>query len=302
MDFSPPDDDAALAEWTGGLDKDLQWMILAPSIAITVSSVFFLLCLFPQSYSFISKYRFSTPAAILTFACWCSNLIVTMHSHSSLAVNGRGEIITANQYYFSWASCSTSFLNMLGYLRRGEPESVLAILWSAILKISLVMVSASVHVWGNIKDECLDEDGAMIMDNASHQNFCQRTRFSLTAAYVGTVISLAALVLRIWVFRCFAILELVASVVMMGLFTYGTYYVTSIDGPGQVVGDLYYATWIVLICSLVIGESCWEQFSEMFLKKPEVNDFNVAGSPSKESEETTSTSSSQFVAAQLTTF
>ena len=135
------------------------------------------------------------------------------------------------------------------------------------------MISAAVHVWSNIRENCKDES---IYEDGFHYSFCKRTEFALYAGYVALVVSVLFLVLRIWVFRHFAIFELIASFIMMGLFTIGTYLITGIDGPGQVVGDLYYATWGVLVFSLVIGESCWEQFSEQYLRQNESDDLQKA--------------------------
>jgi len=244
------------------IDRSLQWMIFAPSMAILISSFFFFLTLRPQTYYFAVKHKITLLGSLINFSFWCSNLFITMHAKSSFAVNGRGEIITANQYYFSWASCSTSFLNFLSYLNRGKPESLLAVLWSAILKISLVMISAIHHVWGNIRDNCRDES---IYEDGYHHLFCRRTEFAFYAGYTGFVLSVLLLVLRVCPINHFAVIEVIASFIMMGLFTFGTYLITGIDGPGQVVGDLYYATWGVLVFSLVIGETCWEQFSDQYL-------------------------------------
>ena len=245
------------------VDRALQWMIFAPSMAIILSSFFFILTLRPQSYYFVVKHKITLLGSLLTFGFWCSNLLITMHAQSSFAVNRRGEILAANQYYFSWASCSTSFLNFLSYLNRGKPESILAVLWSAILKISLVMISAAVHVWGNIRENCEDES---IYEDDFHLSFCRRTKFALYAGYIAFAISVLLLITRIPDFRHLAILELITSFSMALLFTLGTYFITGINGPGQVVGDLYYATWGVLTFSIIISETCWEQFSQQYLQ------------------------------------
>lgn len=251
----------------------LSYMVLAPTIAILISFTFFLLCLNQRTYNFITvKTNLVLIASFITFGFWCSNLLVTMHSEYSLAINGRGEIIAANQYYFSWASCSTSFLNFLSYLRRGKPESLLAILWSAILKLSLVMVSAAVHVWHNIGDKCIASSNDLYYAEGDaydfdefHLKFCQRTRFSLFLGYLGFYLSALFLLLRCCVIPHFAIMELVASALLVFFFSLGTYIITGINGPGQVVGDLYYATWIIFIFTLVIGESSYDQYKELYL-------------------------------------
>jgi hypothetical protein len=77
-----------------------KYMIVAPTAVAVLSAVLFLLCLSKVTYEVVSQFWVGGLLALLSFWIWLLDLILTMHSEDSWAVNGVGEIEMANLYYF----------------------------------------------------------------------------------------------------------------------------------------------------------------------------------------------------------
>ena len=88
------------------LSKNQLYVMIAPALVALVSGVMFLLCLRPRGYSAVANLWIGGIISLICFAAWFADLIITMHSQDSWAVNSIGEIRMANLYYFSWASIS----------------------------------------------------------------------------------------------------------------------------------------------------------------------------------------------------
>jgi hypothetical protein len=77
-----------------------KYMIIAPATVAVLSAVLFLLCLSKVTYGVVSQFWVGGLLALVSFWIWLLDLILTMHSEDSWAVNGVGEIEMANLYYF----------------------------------------------------------------------------------------------------------------------------------------------------------------------------------------------------------
>jgi len=85
-----------------------RYMMLSPCVVAFQSLVLFCLCLSKKYYLVASHVCVGGILSVLSFGLWLVDLVLTMHSEDSWAVNGIGEIRFANLYYFSWASILTS--------------------------------------------------------------------------------------------------------------------------------------------------------------------------------------------------
>ena len=226
-------------------------MLFCPTFIAAETSLVFLMCLFPVTYTLIDDFKFGGILSLFTFGAWLSNLVVTMHAESSWAVNAIGDIKMANLYYFSWASIITSGLQMSSYMKKLlgiKPRSILIILWLAIVKVCFVVFGAGVHIWYSINDTC-----------DSGNTFCKRTEFATLVGLIG--MSMGSLV-ALWHMvqktetRVHLYVEMSLSIALLVLFGVGAFVITTIGGPGESVGDLYYATWLAFLVSLAIVKGC----------------------------------------------
>ena len=133
------------------------YMMVAPIVVAVQSLILFALCLSKRCYPFVSSFWCGGLCSIVSFGLWLGNLILTMHSDNSWAVNAIGEIKMANLYYFSWASMITSGLQMSWYVKKLlgiKMKDFLSVVWLAIVKVCFVILGASLHIWHSISDNC----------------------------------------------------------------------------------------------------------------------------------------------------
>ena len=245
------------------LTRTEMYMVIAPAAVALLSAVLFFLCLSRMSYTIVSRTWCGGILSLLSFWTWLANLLLTMHSGDSWAVNGVGEIEMANIYYFSWASIITAGLQLASYMKdafgiKKEPHMI--VVWAAMGKICFVILGAAGHIWHTISDQC---DIIEIQNSAI--TFCSRTILAMIVPATGLVISGLVLFVRVFIptrwfsNRSRAHCEAVLSIFLMLLFGVAAGMITGIGGPGQSVGDLYYSIWFAFWISIRILVSCCDQ-------------------------------------------
>ena len=245
------------------LTRTEKYMVIAPAAVALLSAVLFLLCLSKVSYGIVCRTWCGGILSLLSFWAWLANLILTMHSDDSWAVNGVGEIEMANIYYFSWASIITAGLQLASYMKDAfgiKKEPYMIVVWAAMGKICFVILGAAFHIWHTISDQC---DIIEIQNSAI--TFCSRTILALIVPSTGLLICGLVLFVRLFVptrwfsNRSRAHCEAVLSIFLMLLFGVAAGMITGIGGPGQSVGDLYYSIWFAFWVSIGIFVSCYDQ-------------------------------------------
>ena len=257
----------AASAWDSAYNQDSsltdiqKYLILAPVIVAGLSLILFLLCLKPRLYLVVSHFFFGGIMSIICFGVWVVDLVLTMHSDDSWAVNGIGGIRMANLYYFSWAAIITAGLQMMSYFKPflgDKAKDVMLLVWGAIVKVSFVILGASMHIWHSIEENCTDED-----NQAGAIAFCSRTVFAIVVALTGMFMGCFVLLVRglEWPFtnRIRIHVEAVISIFLVLLFGVAVALITSIGGPGQSVGDLYYSTWLAFWVCIGIFMNCYDQ-------------------------------------------
>ena len=243
------------------------FIVLAPRIVASISLVLFVLCLSRRCYLVASHYCVGGVLAVISFGLWLVNLVLTMHSEESWAVNRIGEIRMANLYYFSWASILTAGLQLMTFVKSLfgiSKNDTMSIVWIGICKVCFVIFGAGMHIWLNISNKC---DIAELMGAVT---FCSRTVLaiivSLTGMLVGGLVVLIRFFQKIYKScqcdRVQAHIEIILSSFLLLLFAAAVALITGIGGPGQVVGDLYYSTWLAFAVSLGIFLHCYDQITQ----------------------------------------
>uniref|UniRef100_A0A7S0CIH6 Uncharacterized protein n=1 Tax=Proboscia inermis TaxID=420281 RepID=A0A7S0CIH6_9STRA len=254
--------------WWNELDRYQMWMVICPGLVMIYAFLIFLLHLNSiLFYSFVGNPAVGTLLSFVSFGLWVTGIVVIMHSESSLAVNGFGEIITANLFYFTWASVITAGVNFMTNVKkllRIREESQAIVLWFGMVKIALVIFGAATQIWRSIDNVCTTSvvgggGGKSNMDEAEF-SMCWRTQYALAAGAIGILVSsfccYALYTMKSYVYLAEA---LSASILTM-VFSAGTRIITGMGGPGESVGDLYYATWLAFMLSMIIGVNVFEEW------------------------------------------
>eukprot|EP00934_Nitzschia_sp_Nitz4_P005631 Nitzschia sp. Nitz4//scaffold8_size234185//87610//93238//NITZ4_001254-RA/size234185-processed-gene-0.154-mRNA-1//-1//CDS//3329559797//5621//frame0 len=259
----------SVSAWDAASNQDAEWsqaqkyLIFGPAIVAAMSILLFIMCLRPTTYNYVSHLCFGGLLSLICFQIWLLDLIITMHSDDSWAVNSIGEMKLANLYYGSWASILLSALLMVSYVKPffgGTSKDSMFVVWAGMVKVCMVILGASSHVWYNIKDSCQNEE-----IDAGEMTFCMRTRFAIGVGILGVVSGWGVMGSRL--LGCGISphrrnqAETIISVFLVLVFGTAVALVTSIGGPGQSVGDLFYATWLSFAVSLHIFVSCIDQLT-----------------------------------------
>lgn len=238
------------------------YMILSPIIVSALAAGLFVLCLSKRCYIIVSHFLVGGILSIICFSLWLADLVVSMHSGRSWAVNSIGEIQMANLYYFSWAGIITAGLLMMGYIKTlfavHNPD-YMSIVWVAICKVCFVILGAALHIWHTIAGNCEFDEityGAV--------TFCSRTVLAMSLSLAGMLVGGLVVLGRMLITLCpscrcsrvQAHVEMLVSIFLVLLFGAGVALITGIGGPGQSVGDLYYSTWLAFWVSLGILLNC----------------------------------------------
>jgi len=108
--------DAAFHISYGQLDLVQMYMVICPCIFLTFCFMMFCLCVL--DYKIVDTFYVGGTVSMFLMSIWVGNLIFTLHTASSWAVNEIGEIENANLYYFTWATTlNTGFLSS-SYLKQ----------------------------------------------------------------------------------------------------------------------------------------------------------------------------------------
>lgn len=240
-----------------------KYLIGAPAVVAVLSVILFLLCLNPGSYLVVSHIFCGGATSIICFLVWLVDLVITMHSEDSWAVNSIGELRLANLYYFSWAAIITAGLQMMSYIKPflgQKAKGSMIMVWAAIVKVCAVIVGAATHVWYKIGGTCAGSD----KDDGTW-TFCSRTVFAIVVGIVGMFSGWIVLGTRL--LNCSnshrrSRAEALLSIFLVLLFGVAVALITSIGSPGQSVGDLYYATWLAFWVCIGIFVSCFDQMNQ----------------------------------------
>ena len=250
------------------LDFDQLYVLLAPSVVATLSAIQFLLCLHTRTYMTIRRVWCGGILSVMTFGICLPELIIVMHSESSWAVNGIGDVQIANLYYFSWASIITAGLQMMSYLKNLlglKQDDYVTVVWIAVCKVCFVIFGAGVHIWHTISDTCTLND-----IQSGLVTFCSRTIFAIAVSCTGMLVAGLVALCRILVAtacpnyftrRVRAHVEMVVSFFLMLLFGTAVATITGIGGPGQSVGDMFYATWFAFLVTIALVIVCYNEIS-----------------------------------------
>ena len=267
-----------MAATYGSMSTSQKWCLLCPFLVMCASLVVAALHLWEHSYPIVTHPTVGLICAVVASTLCASQILISQHAANSFAVNHMGGIVSANLYYFTWGSLFSAAYNLKFYYHRIHPNAespLVFVLWFGLVKIGIVMVGASSHLWLAIQEDCRGLSSSSQYSNGSYTNdlqqqqhdddymsaletsssFCWRTSFSLYAGLALTVLSIvvsAMLVLKskyvIWFQNIFGTSFAV-------LFTFGAGWITGMGGPAESVGDLYYSTWLAYAVSIAISSS-----------------------------------------------
>jgi hypothetical protein len=191
-------------------------------------------------------------------AFWAATVSIVSDARNGLAVGDKGAVTNGNLYYFSWAGFVCAIMLIVSYLRgvfgvdvAGEIRNRSARLtqWSALLAAQLIVMGASANIFDQKCSPQIEND-----------TFCNRTKFGISVGAIGTAFALVVVGMKISTSSVSFMMEAAFSVLLTIMNAFAVAYLTSAQGPGSALGNLYYFSWISLVFSAMLIASCFDTY------------------------------------------
>jgi len=235
-----------------------RWSIACSAITFSISAIVVLMHLHHITAIFIVGTKIEGCLCLLLAAFWIATVSIITDSRYGLAVDEKGAVKNGNLYYFSWAGFVCSILLVISYLRHvfgvdvaGEIRTRSARLttWSAHLACSLVVMGTSANFYDNTCGPGADSGK------------CGRAIYGIVLGAVGTLFAVAVVAMKVATTKAPFLVEVGLSLVLVIMYCVGVALITSADGPGAPLGNLYYFTWFGFLSSFMMIASCYEDFN-----------------------------------------
>jgi hypothetical protein len=244
-------------------DGNAKWAVTCSAITFAVTGLVVLVHLSPMFSTYIVNTKLEGAICLILAVFWAATVSVVSNASSGLAVDAEKDntIVNGNLYYFSWAGFVTSVMLCVAYLRSvfgvdiaGEIKNRAArlTLWSGLLACQLVVMGSSANVF--------DKDCASQM---GEDTFCRRTKYGIALGTIGTILSLAVVGMKMITAIAPFVVEGCLALLLCIMNGFGVAFITSANGPGSPIGNLYYFTWLSFLCSFMLVANCYDDYSNV---------------------------------------
>jgi len=235
-----------------------RWSIACSAITFSISAIVVLMHLHHITSILIVGTKIEGFLCLLLAAFWIATVSIITDSRYGLAVDEKGAVKNGNLYYFSWAGFVCSILLVISYLRHvfgvdvaGEIRTRSARLttWSAHLACSLVVMGTSANFYDNT------------CGPGSDSGKCGRAIYGIVLGALGTLFAVAVVAMKVATTKAPFLVEVGLSFLLVIMYCVGVALITSADGPGAPLGNLYYFTWLGFLTAFMMIMSCYEDFT-----------------------------------------
>eukprot|EP00557_Chaetoceros_sp_GSL56_P005094 CAMPEP_0176498420 /NCGR_PEP_ID=MMETSP0200_2-20121128/12308_1 /TAXON_ID=947934 /ORGANISM="Chaetoceros sp., Strain GSL56" /LENGTH=297 /DNA_ID=CAMNT_0017896619 /DNA_START=101 /DNA_END=991 /DNA_ORIENTATION=- len=235
-----------------------EWAVASSAMKFVITFIVVCMHMNPISSIIIVGTKIEGAIIVILVALWISTVAVVTDSRHGIAVDEFGAVENGNLYYFSWAGFMTSIMLLAYYLQQAfgldvaggiRNRSARMTTWSALLSTSLVVMGSS----GNYYDTTCGGVGQEVK--------CDRAVFGIILGAMSSLISVGIVGMKIATRKAPFLLEAGASLLLVVLYGFGVAILTSQNGPGSALGNLYYFTWASFLESFLLLTSCFEDYS-----------------------------------------
>ena len=283
--------------------RNAEWAVFCSAFSFTVTGIVSLMHMSPMFSGYIIGTKLEGIITILLAAFWAATVSVgtlfvctvtrriipfSRPSHFFLCINSDtvanaatglavdsdkdNTIVNGNLYYFSWAGFVTSILLVVSYLRGvfgvdvyGEVKNRAArlTLWAGFLACQLVVMGASSNI---LDKDCSSYD--------SSSSYCRRTKFGISVGAIGTSFCLCVVAMKMLTTVAPFVVEGVLALFLCILNGFGVAFLTSAEGPGSPIGNLYYFSWLSWFCSFMLIAGVYNDYQGGNTSGNQENDHN----------------------------
>ena len=112
----------------------------------------------------------------------------------------------------------------------------------------LVVMGASANIFDK---DCSDASTA----------YCRRTKFGISLGAIGTAFALIVVAMKMLTSIAPFVVEGVLALILCIMNGFGVAFLTSAQGPGSPIGNLYYFSWLSWLCSFMLLASVYDDYT-----------------------------------------
>jgi len=237
------------------------WLITACAICMCFSIIMFASHFVGALSSVVIGEK---PEGIIIIACaaiWSGATASIMRPENNVADAGP-IIINANLYFFSWGSLFIIIYLLGSYLhdtRMVDSESIKTSLSNTPRLVHwMTLLAASLIAFATAADE---RDGVCSGQNlgALFTHACGKINYAISYGVIASFFSILAIAGRVTGQITITIETAFAGLVLV-LYAIGVAVVTGVGGPGSLVGNLYFSSWIGFLTTLRLATSAVKEF------------------------------------------
>lgn len=207
---------------------------------------------------------------LLTF--WSALVSIVSDTRHGLATDSSGSISNGNLYYFSWGGLAVGVALMLSFVRSVWGIDLTAELqnrakrlkyWVYLGIVALIQMGSSARLFDN---HCGRSNAGLGEAEMGSIKFCKRCQLGIVLGSLTAIASMAVVGVKMgvtsngkvpWLFTT----EMVLSSAMVVCQSVGVAFLTSQQGPGAPLNNLFYSSWGSLAVGLFLAASCVEDWS-----------------------------------------
>lgn len=236
-----------------------RWSVACSAITFSITAIVVMMHMNPVSSLLIVGTKVEGALCVMLTAFWIATVSVVTDSRRGLAVDKDGAVDNGNVYYFSWAGFVCSITLLVSFLRdafgvdiAGEIRTRSARLtgWAAHLACSLVVMGSSANYFDN---SC--------GGNEYDEKKCGRAVYGIVLGAIATLFAVGIVSMKIATSKAPFLAEAFLSLVLVVMYGFGVAFITSQEGPGAPLGNLYYFSWLGFLSSFILLASCFEDYN-----------------------------------------
>jgi len=259
---------------------DRKWAVACSTITFIITSIVLLLLLSPVFSVFMAGTKLEGCIIFTAAIFWSSVVSVSTTPITGLAIDEMGAISYGNLYYFSWSSFLCTLMLAVSYIKsfyfidieaEMEARGARIAQWTYLFLFGMLMTGASSAIHDNI---CASYANPTIPPTPS---YCRRTTLSLVLSIGACCISVLIIGIKLALSsysRNYFMFEAYLSLILFIGFAFGIAFITSRNGPGGPIGNLYYTTWGSVVSITLIGCSCFAEYQNLKLSS---SSYGAAG-------------------------
>jgi len=223
----------------------------------------------PLLVSLILGTRIEGGIILIMLTFWSALVAIVGDTRHGLATDASGSISNGNLYYFSWAGLGVGLALMLSFIRsvwgidvseelRNRARRLRDWVWLGIF--GLIQMDSSARLFDN---HCGQSNYGLGEGEMGSIKFCRRCQLGIVLGVFSAVISMAVTGVKLssgrlpWLFPT----EFSLSGIMLASQAVGVSFLTSQQGPGAPLNNLFYSSWASFVLTLVLAASCVEDWS-----------------------------------------